>query len=285
MTRPREVVPGRFYLITRRCAQRQFLLRPDKVTNDVFAYCLATSADHYKIDVIATCAMSNHHHTVIFDRDGRYPEFLENFHRLTARCMNLVRNKRRENFWSSEQVNVVWLADRAAVIEKICYTLVNPVRHNMVADARQWPGVNTYRNLMNGTAIKVRRPRMFFRPIATERQPDEVELRMKLPPELLNGRTRAELLADIKDHMDFAHEYWLAHHAKKGRRPVGRDRARTQSWEDFPPQDPNHRQWKLKRNRVKPTRATRDKLRQQECAARSREFRAAYREARAAQLA
>ncbi|HEU0032665.1 MAG TPA: hypothetical protein VFQ53_18665, partial [Kofleriaceae bacterium] len=42
---------------------------------------------------------------------------------------------------------------------------------------------------------------------------------------------------------------------------------------------------KLKRNRVKPTRATRDKLRQQECAARSREFRAAYREARAAQLA
>jgi len=29
MTLPREIIPGRFYLITRRCTQRQFLLRPD----------------------------------------------------------------------------------------------------------------------------------------------------------------------------------------------------------------------------------------------------------------
>ena len=33
---PRQVLPGQFYLITRRCTQRQFLLRPDPVTNTVF---------------------------------------------------------------------------------------------------------------------------------------------------------------------------------------------------------------------------------------------------------
>ncbi|HEU0030481.1 MAG TPA: hypothetical protein VFQ53_07610, partial [Kofleriaceae bacterium] len=98
MTRPREVVPGRFYFITRRCAQRQFLLRPDRDTTQVFAYCLAVSIKNYEMQVIASCAMSNHHHTVIFDPKGRYPEFLENFHRLTARAMNLVRDKRKENF-------------------------------------------------------------------------------------------------------------------------------------------------------------------------------------------
>jgi hypothetical protein len=37
---PRQVLPRRFYLITRRCCQRQFLLRPDPATNNAFLYCL-----------------------------------------------------------------------------------------------------------------------------------------------------------------------------------------------------------------------------------------------------
>ena len=37
---PRQVLPRQFYLITRRCTQRQFLLRPDKATNNGFLYCL-----------------------------------------------------------------------------------------------------------------------------------------------------------------------------------------------------------------------------------------------------
>jgi len=36
----RQVLPRQFYLITRRCAQRQFLLRPDTATNNAFLYCL-----------------------------------------------------------------------------------------------------------------------------------------------------------------------------------------------------------------------------------------------------
>src|SRR5690348_1149584 len=37
---PRQVLPRQFYLITRRCTQRQFLLRPDAPTNNAFLYCL-----------------------------------------------------------------------------------------------------------------------------------------------------------------------------------------------------------------------------------------------------
>jgi hypothetical protein len=36
---PRQVLPRQFYLITRRCAQREFLLRPDQATNNAFRYC------------------------------------------------------------------------------------------------------------------------------------------------------------------------------------------------------------------------------------------------------
>jgi len=31
-------------MITRRCTQRQFLMRPDPVTNNAFIYCLAVAA-------------------------------------------------------------------------------------------------------------------------------------------------------------------------------------------------------------------------------------------------
>ena len=38
---PRQILPGSTYLITRRCTQRQFLLKPSPLTNQVIAYCYA----------------------------------------------------------------------------------------------------------------------------------------------------------------------------------------------------------------------------------------------------
>jgi hypothetical protein len=36
MTLPRHVVPGRDYMITRRCLERRFFLCPDEDTNNAF---------------------------------------------------------------------------------------------------------------------------------------------------------------------------------------------------------------------------------------------------------
>jgi len=99
----RQVLPRQFYLITRRCSQRQFLLRPDTATNNAFLYCLIDAALRYEIDVLLPCAMSNHYHAVIYDHAGRYPEFLEHFHKLLARSQNALRG-RWENLWSSARV-------------------------------------------------------------------------------------------------------------------------------------------------------------------------------------
>jgi hypothetical protein len=41
MSAPRPVFPGRYLFITRRCTQREFLLRPDEETNNAFVYALA----------------------------------------------------------------------------------------------------------------------------------------------------------------------------------------------------------------------------------------------------
>jgi hypothetical protein len=138
---PRQVLPRQFYLITRRCCQRQFLLRPDAATNNAFLYCLIDAALRCEIDVLLPCAMSSHYHAVIYDRAGRYPEFIEHFHKLLARSQNALRG-RWENLWSAEQSCVVRLVDREAVIDKLVYTAANPVQDHLVDLVHHWRGVN-----------------------------------------------------------------------------------------------------------------------------------------------
>jgi REP element-mobilizing transposase RayT len=165
-------------MITRRCTQRQLLLRPDQETNNAFTYCLIEAALRFGIEVLLPCAMSNHHHTVIYDRDGRYPEFVEHFHKLMARSQNALRG-RWENFWASEQVCVVKLVDREAVIDKLVYTATNPVQAHLVDRVHHWPGVNGLVALLTGRPLHARRPLHFFRPDGP--MPYEVEMRLTIP--------------------------------------------------------------------------------------------------------
>src|SRR5690606_4413336 len=79
MSRARQVLAGQFYLLTRRCTQRQFLLRPDEETNNAFIYCLGEAAKRFDIAVVLPTAESNHHHTVIYDVHGNLPAFMEHF--------------------------------------------------------------------------------------------------------------------------------------------------------------------------------------------------------------
>jgi len=162
MSIPREVLPGRTYMITRRCTQRQFLMRPDPQTNNAFIYCLAEAADRYGIQVLFTAAMSNHHHTGIYDPHGNYPAFLEHFHKHFAKCQNALRG-RWENFWASEQTSVVRLIDPSDVLDKMTYALTNPVKDGLVESAHHWPGVTSLRSVIHGTPLVAARPRHFFR--------------------------------------------------------------------------------------------------------------------------
>lgn len=178
MTLPRAVVPGRSYMITRRCTQRQFLMRPDEQTNQAFEYCLAVAAAKYGIELLFTIAMSNHHHTGIFDPSGRYPEFLEYFHKLFAKCQNALRG-RWENFWSTEQTSVVLLETDEDVIDKLVYAVTNPVKDHLVEHAVEWPGVTSYRANRTGESKEIKRPGHFFRENGP--MPERVALRFHRP--------------------------------------------------------------------------------------------------------
>ncbi len=103
---PRRIVPGETYLITRRCYQRTFRLRPSALTNGIFACCLGFAMEKTGVLLHAVCVMSNHHHLVLTDPKGLLPDFLRELHRLTAKAINASQGQ-WENLWAAEHCNVV----------------------------------------------------------------------------------------------------------------------------------------------------------------------------------
>ena len=162
MTLPRQVVPGRDYMITRRCSERRFFLRPDEETNNAFVYCLALAAIRAKVQVTFSVALSNHHHTGIHDPDGNFPIFTEHFHGLLARCQNAYLG-RFEGFWSSEPTSVVHLVEPNDILDKMTYAFTNPTAADLVDTVEEWPGVTTFQATVSGSHITAARPKYFFR--------------------------------------------------------------------------------------------------------------------------
>ena len=162
MTLPRQVVPGFDYMITRRCSERRFFLRPGDDTNNAFIYCLALAAQRANVQVTFSIAMANHAHIGIHDPDGNFPIFTEHFHGLLARCQNAYLG-RFENFWSSEPSSVVHLVEPSDILEKMTYAFTNPAAADLVDTVEEWPGVCSFQATTSGGSLMATRPKHFFR--------------------------------------------------------------------------------------------------------------------------
>ena len=266
----REVLPGQTYMITRRCTQRQFLMRPDRQTNNAFIYCLAEAAARYRIQVLFTVAMSNHHHTGVYDPEGNYPAFLEHFHKLFAKCQNAWRG-RWENFWSSEQTSVVRLVEPGDVLEKLTYALTNPVKDRLVERAHHWPGVTSLEPTLRGARLYASRPKHFFRDDGT--MPETVSLLFSRPKgfEHLSVSEFARLVVERVRQVE---EAVLAERRRTGSRVLGRRAVLSQKCTDRPTN-------REPRRELTPRVAARSKWSRIEALLRNRAFQDAYAAARA----
>jgi len=259
-------------MITRRCTQRQFLMRPDRETNNAFIYCLAVAAQRHGMTIMNFVQMSNHLHDAIFDRDGTAPAFYEDFHKLLAKCVNALRG-RWENFFATEQTSVVRCETQDALIEKLVYIATNPVNDGLVERVEDWPGASGFRALLDGTPLRATRPRHFF--AANGDMPEEVTLELVIPPELGD---RVEILAAVQTRVAAVEAEKARERAASGKRVLGRYGILRQSWRDSPTS-------REPRRRLRPTIAARSLWARLEAIQRKREFTAAYRAARRALIA
>jgi putative transposase len=192
MTAPRQVFPGRFLFISRRCTQRQFLMRPDAETNNAFTYLLAEAAQRCEMDTVLSQMMSNHHHGMVYDPHGREVEYREHFHKMFAKSQNALRG-RWENLWAAEEPSVIEVTTREDLLDKLVYIATNPVKDGLVEKVHHWPGPKFVNALLTGKAIKATRPKHFF--LEDGPMPLEVELALKLPDDFPD---KAEFLAELR---------------------------------------------------------------------------------------
>ena len=269
MSLPRAVVPGRTYMITRRCSERRFFLRPTPEGNNAFIYCLAVAAQKYRIQVIFTATMSNHHHTGIVDVEGRLPEFLAHFHKLVAKHQNVLHG-RWESMWASTQTSAVELITPDDIFAKMVYAFANPVADHIVDKAHHWPGVSSLRATLANKPLTATRPKKFFR--ADGDMPEHVSLPLHLPDGMADGG-RQMFCTRLEDHIAQAEQTAAAARATSGRRIVGRAAVLRQHWNAHPTTRERRRQ-------LSPRIACRDIWRRIEALARNKAWLAAYHRAR-----
>lgn len=261
-------------MITRRCSERRFFLRPDPATNNAFIYCLALAAEKFNVRVICTATMSNHHHTCVMDVDGTLPDFLAHFHKLVAKHQNALRG-RWEAMWAPEQTSVVELVDSQDVFEKMVYALANPVANHLVEKVHHWPGVSSLAAIVGDKPLVANRPKTFFRPDG--RTPSAVSLPLFLPPELAPD-SRGAFVARLKERIAAAEQKAAVERNDSDLRIVGRAAVRAQHWSASPiSREP--------RRGIGPRIACKNTWRRIEALARNKVWLEAYRLARAAFLA
>jgi REP element-mobilizing transposase RayT len=260
-------LPGTTYLVTRRCSERRFFLRPSRIVNEIFLYILAIAARRYRVSVHAFCVLSNHCHLILTDLDGRLPAFMQYLDSLVARAVNASLG-RFEGFWASNgSYSAVEPLEPADVIAKTAYVLANPVAAGLVRFGSEWPGLWTPPANVGRMKLAAKKPNTFFDPNGY--MPAAVELELSVPPCFASAEEFRALLSnalrDLEEQLQRAAE-------AQGRRFLGAARVLAQDpFSRPPPGEP--------RFGLKPRIAALDKWRRIEALSHVRSFLRAYRQA------
>ena len=266
VTAPRYVVPGATYLVTRRCSQRWFFLRPSEETNAIFKYAMAVAAERTGVEVHVAVMMSNHWHGLVTDPRGDLPKFFQVMHRLIANAMNAVLG-RSENFWSSYETSAVSLETADDVLDKMAYVIANPTQAGLVEEPHEWPGLitTTIRQV-----LEARRPGVYFR-AGGLMLPEVAKLLCTVPPVLRgrrDGEVERELVARVRARVAAAKRRV----AERGERFLGAEAVRQVSpWGQPATDEP--------RGGRKPAVAARDATVREQMIRKLTAFRQAYRSA------
>ncbi|NJK32051.1 MAG: hypothetical protein HC927_06315 [Deltaproteobacteria bacterium] len=224
MTIPRRILPHTSWLITRRCSERRFFLLPSFESTQIFEYALARAARITGVQLHAWMVMSNHYHLVVTDTESRLPEFVRLLNSFVARALNF-HYKRKEAFWKPGSYSAVQLCSKDTVLDKMAYTLMNPVVAGLVRLVSLWEGSSSY-GMEFGQERVARRP-LCLTGFLKSVKGDET-LRLTAPPNSLAADMLAELQGELKRRVK---EVWTRF-AAEGRRFLGMDAVSAQSWQE-----------------------------------------------------
>lgn len=267
VTAPRIILDGETIFVTRRCAGRQFRLRPDPATSHIIRYCIGYAAARHHILLHEVVVMSNHYHMILTDLARRRAKFFGEVNSLIARAVNAEYGD-WENLFATGSYNCVKLLSGKDVADKAAYTLLNPTAAGLVREPEDWGGVTSH-SMVYGRPIVIPKPKAFF----TEEMPESVELRLIRPtamfPHLDDNDARGRLRLRVRDAAgEFAESL-----RRMGGRFMGMDRVRAQPRHSAP-------HTRAPRRGIRPTVASKDTKARVGALKARRKFLSAYESAR-----
>ena len=199
MTLPRRHIAGQVALLTRRCSERRYFLRPDAYINEVAAFEVGKAATNHGQEIYGAMAMSNHVHFAVGDTTGERSKFMQSSMSGIARARNCDL-ERSGHFWEPGSYGDTVLLDRDAIERKLLYIWLNPVQAGLVARAEDWPGFMILPRHW-GQTIRIEKPGKFY----GRANPDVVEF-IPQPPPGYEDMSLEEVKAHFQELLQIAEE-------------------------------------------------------------------------------
>jgi REP element-mobilizing transposase RayT len=246
MSKPFPVVSGACLHVVRRTNHRLYKLTPtfesetgsgahsDDDVKQIYEYVTGVVSLRTGVRVVAWCVMSNHVHELLFDAEGRLPEFLQDRNLYLAKAINA-------HFGLSGSVfdrggpGKQFQEDANAMANTIVYILANPVEAGLVRKPHLWPGAISSMEELAPHTKKVKRPEAYFR---GAKWPDEVEYTVGAPEEI-SGRFGgiAEMQRIVGARLEAALAKAERHHGGMvlGLKKIAQQgpETRAKAWEEF----------------------------------------------------
>jgi len=230
MTMPRQILPGSTYLVSRRCSERRFFLKPDSFVGQVFLYVLGCFAAAMGLELHVVTALSNHYHMLVTDVEGRLPRLLARLHRLVAMVVKAERGI-SENVWSTDKTSVVRAETPEDALDALVYVRTQAARAGLVERSSEWPGLSTAPRQLLDPAMTVARPDAYFS--SSGNMPEQSQVCFTVPPGF-EHMTPEEFVQLVEERVAAKEAEYAAKRAAEGRKVLGVKAIMAQNWWDAP---------------------------------------------------
>jgi REP element-mobilizing transposase RayT len=145
---------GDIHMVTNRCEEGRFFMKPTREVVDIIRYWFGRSmAQHGAgLEVYAFCFMSNHFHVLCRDTGGQLAKFMGYFQGNVARALNGHLGRGPAHFWQGHYHDQIVDGPRM-FWQKYLYVTTNPVKSGLVNKAAEWKGFCSFKASLSGKRI------------------------------------------------------------------------------------------------------------------------------------